>query len=58
MTENKGQYHKVKGVVDICFLIDATGSMQPCIDDIKNNIKKFFTMLTTPDANGGVMIND
>lgn len=58
MADNEGQYHKVKGVVDICFLIDATGSMQPCIDDIKGNIKNFITMLTTPDANGGVMIND
>ena len=58
MAENEGQYHKVKGVVDICFLIDATGSMQPCIDDIKANIRNFITMLTTPDANGGVMIND
>lgn len=30
------QTNKVKGVVDICFLLDATGSMQPCIDAIKN----------------------
>ena len=58
MGDNEKQQHKVKGVVDICFLIDATGSMQPCIDDIKGNIKNFITMLTTPDANGGVMIND
>ena len=58
MADGEGQYNKVKGVVDICFLIDATGSMQPCIDDIKRNIKNFITMLTTPDANGGVMIND
>lgn len=58
MADKNGQCHKVKGVVDICFLIDATGSMQPCIDDIKGNIKKFITMLTMPDANGGVMIND
>ena len=58
MTENNGQYQKVKGVVDICFLIDATGSMQPCIDAIKSNIKKFIDMVITPDANGGVMIGD
>ena len=58
MAEMDGQSHKVKGVVDICFLIDATGSMQPCIDDIKANIRSFITMLTTPDSNGGVMIND
>jgi hypothetical protein len=26
--------------LDIVFLIDATGSMQPCIDDLKQNIVK------------------
>ncbi|MBQ7024519.1 MAG: VWA domain-containing protein [Akkermansia sp.] len=49
---------KVKGVADICFLIDATGSMQPCIDDIKNNIQTFIDTLAKPDANGGVMLDD
>ena len=48
------QTNKVKGVVDICFLLDATGSMQPCIDAIKNNITSFIHSLTTPDDNGGV----
>lgn len=51
-------YNKVKGVADICFLIDATGSMQPCIDDIKNNIRTFIDTLSKPDANGGVMLDD
>lgn len=41
-TEN----NKVKGVCDIVFLIDATGSMQPAIDDLKNNIKLFFKTLS------------
>ena len=36
---------KTKGVCDIVFLIDATGSMQPAIDDIKRNISKFFNEL-------------
>lgn len=49
---------KTHGVVDICFLVDATGSMQPCIDDIKNNIRAFISMLTAEDANGGVMLDD
>lgn len=49
---------KVKGVADICFLIDATGSMQPCIDDIKNNIQTFIDTLAKPDANGGVLLED
>ena len=49
---------KVKGVADICFLIDATGSMQPCIEDIKNNIQTFIDTLAKPDANGGVMLDD
>lgn len=50
--------NKVKGVADICFLIDATGSMQPCIDDIKNNIQTFIDTLAETNANGGVMLDD
>lgn len=50
--------NKPKGVCDIVFLIDATGSMQPCINDIKNNIKLFFRKLEEPDANGNVIVKD
>jgi hypothetical protein len=32
---------KVKGVADITFLVDSTGSMKPCIDALKANIEKF-----------------
>ena len=49
---------KVKGVADIVFLIDATGSMQPCIDDIKNNIDLFIDRLSSADPNGGTMLKD
>ncbi len=49
---------KLKGIVDIVFLLDATGSMQPCIDAVKSNIHNFVTTLTSPDANGGVIIQD
>ena len=31
----------MKGIVDIVFLIDATGSMQPCIDAVKNSVRMF-----------------
>jgi hypothetical protein len=45
------QSTKVKGVVDIAFLLDATGSMQPCIDALKNNISQFIDSLTTRGPN-------
>ncbi len=35
------QAQKVKGVVDLVFLIDATGSMAPCIDALKGNVEVF-----------------
>lgn len=57
-TYEETQTFKVKGVVDICFLLDITGSMQPCIDAVKNNIKSFCQSLVTPDANGGVVLKD
>lgn len=43
---------KVKGVVDLVFLIDVTGSMQNCIDALKANIKAFFDSLTRNEGNG------
>ena len=49
---------KVKGVCDIVFLIDATGSMQPSINDIKNNIKLFFRTLEQTDANGSALVKE
>ncbi len=52
------QRYKTSGVVDICFLMDATGSMQPCIDAIKESVRKFVHLLTDADANGGVIIKD
>ena len=37
---------KAKGVVDIVFLLDATGSMGPCIAALKTNIGLFIDSLT------------
>ena len=39
--EEKTSSRKVYGVVDIVFLIDATGGMGACIDAIKKNIDTF-----------------
>ncbi len=40
------QTEKTKGVVDIVFLVDITGSMQHCIDALKANISAFIDSLT------------
>jgi hypothetical protein len=52
------QQEKVKGVADIVFLLDVTGSMQPCIDALKNNIGVFIDKLTTKDANNASPVKD
>lgn len=49
---------KKKGIPDIVFLLDATGSMQPCIQAVMQNISTFIDTLNAPDANGGVPIKD
>ena len=49
---------KVKGVVDIVFLLDITGSMQPSIDALRDNINGFVKSLAEPDANGGSPVKD
>jgi hypothetical protein len=52
------QQPKVKGVADIVFLLDATGSMAPCIHAVKQNVKAFVTAMTTPNPNGGTVVKD
>jgi len=52
------QQPKVKGVVDIVFLIDISGSMTPCIDALKANIQAFVTSLTAKDANGTQLVQN
>lgn len=49
---------KVKGVVDIVFLLDISGSMQPSIDALRDNINGFVNSLASPDANGGSPVKD
>ena len=55
MTEGQ---EKVRGVADIVFLIDATGSMQPCIDALKRNIETFVDSLTLRSGNNVSPVRD
>jgi uncharacterized protein YegL len=52
------QQTKAKGIVDIVFLMDVTGSMQTCIDSLKENIASFIDFLTTKDANNSCPVKD
>lgn len=60
MLENKpqGKAGGSRGVVDLVFVIDATYSMKPCIEALKQNISNFITSLTTADANGSMPVRD
>lgn len=49
---------KKKGIADIVFLVDATGSMGGCIDGLKTNLDNFFTTLANASANSGFAIED
>ena len=52
------QTQKVKGVVDIVFLVDATGSMAGCIDALKTNISGFIDTLSSRNANNTSPVKD
>jgi hypothetical protein len=49
---------QVKGVADIVFLLDASGSMQPCIDALKENIASFVDSLVNPGPNNQLPVKD
>jgi hypothetical protein len=52
------QQKKVKGVADLVFLMDVTGSMGNVIDDLKRNVAMFIDSMTTADANNTQPIKD
>jgi len=52
------QQPKAKGVVDIVFLMDATGSMAPCIDALKRNVELFIDSLTISSGNNVSPVRD
>lgn len=47
-----------RGVADIVFLVDASGSMSSCIDGLKTNIGVFVDTLTTGGANNDSPLSD
>lgn len=47
-----------KGIADIVFLIDVTGSMQPCIDALKNNIGLLIDYMVNPGPNAEAVVKD
>jgi hypothetical protein len=49
---------KTKGVADIVFMIDVSGSMEPCIDALRKNIEAFAETLSRGDANNAAPVKD
>ena len=49
---------KTKGVADIVFLVDISGSMAPCIDALRRNIETFVDSLSSGDANNAAPVKD
>ncbi len=49
---------KTKGVADLVFLIDLTGSMAPCIDALRKNIETFIDSLSKGDGNSAAPVRD
>jgi hypothetical protein len=49
---------KTKGVADIVFLVDVTGSMAPAIDALRRNIEVFIDSLSKGDANNAAPVKD
>jgi hypothetical protein len=49
---------KTKGVADIVFMIDVSGSMEPCIDALRMNIEAFAESLSRVDANNTAPVKD
>src|SRR5687768_2501635 len=49
---------RTKGVADIVFLIDVSGSMTPIIDALRKNIETFIDSLSHGDANNAAPVKD
>jgi hypothetical protein len=46
------------GIADIVFLIDVSGSMQSCLDALKNNIGTLVDQMTNPGPNAEAIVKD
>ncbi len=49
---------KTKGVADIVFMIDVSGSMKPCIDALRTNIEAFIDSLSKGEGNNAAPVKD
>ncbi len=49
---------KVKGVADLVFMVDVTGSMASCIDALRKNIETFIESLSRGDGNTAAPVRD
>jgi hypothetical protein len=49
---------KKKGVADIIFLVDVSGSMQPCLDALRDNIGTLVDSMINPGPNDPAMVTD
>lgn len=49
---------KTKGVVDLVFMVDVSGSMATCIDALRRNIEVFVDSLSRGDANNAAPVKD
>jgi len=49
---------KTKGVADIVFVVDISGSMAPCIDALRKNIEAFIESLSHGDGNNVAAVRD
>jgi hypothetical protein len=49
---------KTKGIADIVFVVDISGSMAPCIDALRQNIETFVGSLSSGDANNAAPVKD
>jgi hypothetical protein len=49
---------KTKGIADIVFMIDVSGSMEPCISALRMNIEAFAESLSRGDANNAAPVKD
>jgi len=47
---------KTKGVADIVFVVDVSGSMSTCIDALRQNIEAFVNSLSQGDANNAAPV--
>ena len=49
---------KTKGVADIVFVVDVSGSMSPCIDALRKNIEAFIDSLSQGGPNNAAPVKD